>query len=545
MTHLPERPLPEWVAKRDGRLVPFEADQISRALFAASESLGRPDPFTARELTDGILHFLAVEADGNTVTAAQLSELVDAGARQRETRQRPPAQPAALEAEVLALAAEADDPRTLARRVGGAGLRTFALREVFARDLVAAHREGFLTLTRLETPFELAGITLGAPTGNHLVEALEEAREVAGGFVAVDGPEYALARLDAPRKAATFIRELMVGLRAADLEAVVNLNGAVPPSWGGELAEGPLFARQPQGVADDVLAHLADQLLDLMLDEPATRARIDWHLGERDFADAQAARLMRVVRRALEGAALHVTFDRARRPAALAEGIDRRHPAVLMAVGLHLPRLADQVEDLRPEQFLEKLGSLARLALSAGLQKRDFLRRRTRHWPPFLLDRARLVVVPVGLEAVTRRLFGAALGADEAALDFAGQVVRRLDDVLTKDGQARRLDTCLDTLPASASGSFLLNGAVAGVTPWDASVPLKQQVKVAGKLHAPTGRGSVAVLLSEEQLLPLDEVIDLLRWTWRHTDITRLRFVRPDPRRRQLVAPWEKSAANE
>ena len=34
-----------WVRKRDGRLVPFEADKISRALFAASESVGRPDAF--------------------------------------------------------------------------------------------------------------------------------------------------------------------------------------------------------------------------------------------------------------------------------------------------------------------------------------------------------------------------------------------------------------------------------------------------------------------------------------------------------------------
>ena len=55
---------PTWIAKRDGRLVPFEADKISRALFAATESLGRPDAFLARELTDGIVHFLAAESDG-------------------------------------------------------------------------------------------------------------------------------------------------------------------------------------------------------------------------------------------------------------------------------------------------------------------------------------------------------------------------------------------------------------------------------------------------------------------------------------------------
>ena len=42
---------PAWIHKRDGRLVPFEADKISRALFAATESLGQPNAFLARELT--------------------------------------------------------------------------------------------------------------------------------------------------------------------------------------------------------------------------------------------------------------------------------------------------------------------------------------------------------------------------------------------------------------------------------------------------------------------------------------------------------------
>src|SRR5689334_6893843 len=39
---------PTWVSKRDGRLEPFEADKISRALFAAGERLGMPDAFLAR-----------------------------------------------------------------------------------------------------------------------------------------------------------------------------------------------------------------------------------------------------------------------------------------------------------------------------------------------------------------------------------------------------------------------------------------------------------------------------------------------------------------
>src|SRR5947209_16144281 len=65
-----------WVQKRDGRLVAFESDKISRSLFAAGEAIGRPDAFLARELTDGVLHFLAVEHHGQTVASGQLAELV-------------------------------------------------------------------------------------------------------------------------------------------------------------------------------------------------------------------------------------------------------------------------------------------------------------------------------------------------------------------------------------------------------------------------------------------------------------------------------------
>ena len=56
--------LPAWISKRDGRLMEFEADKISQSLFAAGESLNLPDAFTARELTDGVLHFLAAELNG-------------------------------------------------------------------------------------------------------------------------------------------------------------------------------------------------------------------------------------------------------------------------------------------------------------------------------------------------------------------------------------------------------------------------------------------------------------------------------------------------
>src|SRR5215831_11474875 len=68
---------PAWVRKRDGTLVPFDPDEISRALFAAGESLGRADAFLARELTDGVVHFLASEGAAAVPSTAQIAETVE------------------------------------------------------------------------------------------------------------------------------------------------------------------------------------------------------------------------------------------------------------------------------------------------------------------------------------------------------------------------------------------------------------------------------------------------------------------------------------
>ena len=180
---------------------------------------------------------------------------------------------------------------------------------------------------------------------------------------------------------------------------------------------------------------------------------------------ATRERLQRLARLALEGAPLAFVFDRPRRQTALAEGIDRQHPAVLLTVGLHLPRLALQPGiDGDPAKFLPKLGSLARLALSAGVQKREYLRRLERGRPRpsadapaltsgFLLDRACLLVAPVGLDRVVHSFINKGLSAGGAALDFGRQIVLRLRDVLRQDGRNAHLDTCLDGPSVSVSKS--------------------------------------------------------------------------------------------
>jgi hypothetical protein len=536
---------PLWVAKRDGRVVPFEADKISQALFAATEALGRPDAFLAREMADGVVHFLATEGADHTPTTAEIAELVVKVVRElgqptlseafAECGRRR-AQPAKPGEEPQAKASLPAAPLPPLREVLAACARQYTLRAVFTRDLAAAQEAGLLALGGLEAPDEIVSFVLPAPLpGDGWADAVEEARGLAAETVVVDGPEYG------PNHAEDFVRQLSQALRRTGLRAVVNLNTAVPPSWAGDLAEGPLFAgqrrsQQPEGLAEQILHRLLE----------ASRVRVDWHLGERDFTPEGAELLARLARLACSGAELAFTFDRPRRPVHLAEGVDRPHPAVLMVVGLHLPRLAHQpgVEG-DPERFLGKLGSLARLALSAAVQKRAYLRQRDRTRPvdvpavtgSFLLDRARLVVAPVGLDAVVNHFTQRGLCSGGQALEWGRRSVQRLREVLHQDGRAVQMATCLDgpwsfrlDWPASGAEPWPEALQAAGLTPWDATAPYKAQLRAGGVLHAAGEGGTQALVVPDSE-----PAVELLRAAWQQTEIVRIRFIRGTPPHQQLM----------
>jgi hypothetical protein len=532
---------PAWVTKRDGRLVPFEADKISRALFAATEELGQPDAFLARELTDSVVHFLTAEADA-IPTTVQVADLVVKIVRELGQ----PALAAAFanglrKRRPRALQADADVPETapLAVHFSAADplpavlddcVRQYTLQRVFARDLVAAHRDGLLTLGGLDAPFELAGCVLAPPAdlAQGLVETIEDARSLTGKVLAIDGTENLLAEI--PDETARWARELGIGLRATGFAAVVNLNAGSPPPWADDLAEGPLFAARR--AADQRLPALADALLERLLQPGPTRdrLRIDWHLADRDFQAGSEERLLRVARRVVAAEPLALVFDRPRRPVALAEGIDRQHTGVLLGVRVHLPRLLAQPGvNGDAERFLHKLGSLARLALSAAVQKRDFLRR---HRPAlsrgFLLDRARLVVTPEGLCEGVRALAGRDLASGGPALEFARRVLQRLRDVLRHDGLACRIIPCLDAAP----------GLHAPEAEGEETATVKQQLRAAGSLHAVAEGGTVGIALPEERPPSAEQVADWLRWAWQQTDVGRVRFLRAAPTQEQLTVPW-------
>ncbi|MFL5243831.1 MAG: ATP cone domain-containing protein [Gemmataceae bacterium] len=567
---------PAWVHKRDGRLVPFEADKISRALFAATESLGRPDAFLARELTDGVVHFLSVEQEGAVPTTAQVAESVVKvvrelgqpalsqvfleGVRKRDAVDLDDL--AKTPANQITIRLSVDDSPTKVLRDFA---RSYTLQMVFARDIVAAHRDGLLALSGLETPQDLAGCVLELPPpGKTLTEAFFDARNHVANCVAVDGPEFLISEyLRSIRREQNelansivkrwWIRELAASLSAAGLRAIVNLNNSSPPLWAEDLASGPLFLENPNAPDPKRLTALGHALLADLVHSERDPLRVNWHLSGRDFVPENAERLAEVARHALDGNSLAFVFDRPRRSVSLGEGMDRRHSSALMTLGLNLPRLAEQQGVLGDStKFLDKLGSLARLALSAGVQKREFLRRVGKDRPAlvrgFLLGRARLLVAPIGLESVVRAMTGEGI-AQETGLRFAKQIVEKLNTVLQKDGLATRLESCLDapliqdigaTQAAENSdspptGPLPTLDKVAGLTTWDAKASWKSQLKATGALHSLAGQGTACLLLPEDPVPAPEEVVEWLSWAWHNTEVMRLRLMRPIPVHQQLT----------
>jgi hypothetical protein len=557
-----------WVHKSNGRLVPFEPDQISRDLFAATERLGRPDAFLARELTDSVLHFLALETEGTIPTTAQIVDVVvkvvrelghprlaqafaERGVGESAVSEDLPLGPAL--ADVARWVQTEPSPVQLARQLSRATLRDYSLRAVFSRDLAAAHTAGLLTLGNLDAPLELAGHALGPVEVGSVSERMAELRHITAEVLALDAPEYALLEAGEPeRAAAAFVRQLQMGIATTGLRVVVNLNCAVPPPGAAELGDGPLFAGQRAAPDPAHRLAVADAIREQMLGAtggiPQGTIRIDWHLGEADMAASRSGRLLRVAAQAAESAAIAFVFDRPRRGIALAEGLDRQHPASLMNIGLNLPVLRAQPGvGLHSETFIAKLGSLVRLAFSAAAQKRDFLRRHGAVRPGlvqgFQLDRARLVLVPVGLEAVVRQLAGHAAADPGGGTPLARAIVASLHAAIRQEAPPRCLEASLD----SAAGFSLEQDGergtplerIAGLTAWDAQIALRPQVRTAGMLHSLNHRGTAAILYADQATPSAEKVVELLRAAWQQGDVCRLRLVRLNSSRRQLPALWE------
>jgi hypothetical protein len=572
-----------WIHKRDGRLVPFDADKLSRSLFAATESLGQPDPFLARELADSIIHFLADEAVGSIPTTAHVADLAIKVVRElghpalsrayqdgQEHKQHHPSvqstpvtptTPGAAVGPSLHQIGEwvdqANDPSGLTNRIARECLRAYSLSGIYSRDLATAHYQGLITLHGLEMPLELAAVVLptSAVIACDMAEELFNVRRIAGGFVALSGPEYHLAQAGADGGIIrNFIRGMRLGLRGTGLRAVINLNSFTAPASAEWLGDGPLFAPHRVNVSRSEVDACADALYEQLVADSGTDQpwRIDWHLGARDFFPDTRARLQRIAKSILKGAAIAMVLDRPYKPLHLAEGLAQKSPALLGAITLNLPRLIGQIGgDLKPDAFLQKLRSLARLALSAGVQKRDFLRRHAGNRPAlggaFLLDRARLMIIPEGIAPVAETFCHAGSLSPGQTTDFTRRVLDHLVRALREESQARLLDNCVETLPELILGDQTfaqpsLGQGVAAIE-WQDAEHLHARAETAGSLHALTGAGTVHVYLRQNGEPTAEELADFLEFAWQRTAIVRVRFHSAATSSRQLTAPWELDAS--
>src|SRR5262249_43899022 len=121
-----------------------------------------------------------------------------------------------------------------------------------------------------------------------------------------------------------------------------------------------------------------------------------------------------------------------------------------------------------------------------------------------------------------REVTGKPLGAGGPALELARRIVTQLRDVLRHEGRRAQLETCVD----GPFGCELVESpGVAGLTGWDATVSVKQQMRSAGALQGLAGAGTLALFLPEDVQEP-EAVTDALRWVWHQTDVIRVRLVR-------------------
>ena len=440
--------LPAWVEKRDGRREAFDADKISQSIFAATEAVGEPNAFLARELADGVLHFLVQENDSNVPTTGQIAELVEKVVRELGQ----PALAQAFSERQRSATATAPDkiaraPVTITFTVDEAHndvryrcSETYCLHAVFTRDLVAAHESGILDLRDVTAP-GLSAMVLEPPQPKQSMAAwklgwsqIRDATERAA-WLAVDSVERFVAA-----HGPDWLEGFVAAAQAYGNLVVLNLHVPTPPAWSGQIAAGPLF-EDKNSPHDSILAEAADAIVDILALDTNDLCGINWHVQAADLEDSKLRAMLESfwARTRKLG---QFTLHRARQPVRLARGLDRQHPAVLFGVGLSLREFLDHPGiDGDGAKMIAKLPSLVRMAVSAGAQRRNYLRRRDGDLSRgFLLDRARLLIEPWDLEEVVEAISGADYWQSKLALDTGRQLVQTLQDAAREAGRSAGLE---------------------------------------------------------------------------------------------------------
>ena len=65
------------IKKRDGRIVPFDQDKITQAIFNAARSIGGSDRTKAQELSNKVIELIKERFDGNVPDVEQVQDIVE------------------------------------------------------------------------------------------------------------------------------------------------------------------------------------------------------------------------------------------------------------------------------------------------------------------------------------------------------------------------------------------------------------------------------------------------------------------------------------
>lgn len=521
--------LPTWVRRRDGSQVPFEADRICQSLYAAAETLETPSAFLIRELTDVVLHFLGKDPFATIPSTAQIAAEVEkivreVGQPNLARRYAEMQQESAAVGDPAQQRIALDCTRAPDRFVADC-LEAYAVQAIFARDVAAAAREGLVRLGGLQAPASLSSLVLETPRFAELPWwlALDDWRAAGGERWIVESPEWLCTPQMHPALTPHLCEHLLSLPMLAQRSVELHLNVAEPPSWSPAHSVSPLFASGEEEGSSQERSNFLDGLLERWKSLQAPRVpAIAWHLHERSFrADTERRQLQGLIRLALQGRAVRFVFDRPRAPIALAEGLDRKCPGVLLEVGLDLAALAQRPDVARDgATLLKKLPSLARIAVSAAAQKRHYLRQLPASSPlkrRFLIERAAGAIVPCGLDSAVQTITGTSLVQSPLALDFALQIVHTLKDALQKAGRSINLDLRLDS-PAQALDHNLSAA--------DTTISPQKQLEIAGKLHAAAGAGTATLLSADGADTNPDTLMDLLASAWQASAVVRLKLQR-------------------
>ncbi|MBY0586018.1 hypothetical protein K2X85_02515 [bacterium] len=445
------------------------------------------DSITAREVAAAIeRRILAIGLD--QLTSVLIDELVYCEFLDRGI-QRPWARRWSLSIprdSLREIVSQQNSPASVLRQAGHQVLREYSLRDVFSRDVAALVDEQMLLLLGQPSPVHWSAISLpvvplavGRRSIDVILDRWEEsvdlAAEQASSAIAIDGLDAVLARLasagDQPERVATRVaRHLESFARRYPVHWIVNLFGSVPADFSHRWLKESLFDDRPPAEQDQWARTFGEALLTQMHRIPsgAGSIRIDMHLDAMMPTEHTDQLVRQMLRGAIDGLAVGFAFDR---PTwSTGEGLfaapdhgfstepgsgGNATPSVIEYVGIDLSRLLDRLggED-DGHLFLRRLDLLCDSAVRLALQKREHLRTRLKPrevpdkpWGMANSHEGSLVLCPVGLESVVRRMTGADGLWDEAGSAMAERIVRRMLHRSNREAKPYRLSCHIDSVP--------------------------------------------------------------------------------------------------